>query len=69
MNETGYFLKHLMTYKKAVGEFSLDLYYDNVQDKCVAKISFFCEDANDIHFRNEDMNDCLLDAYAFLQKL
>ena len=52
--------------------FSCDVYFDNLSNEFVCKISnIHCDSARlpDIHFRNVRLIDSMLDAYSYLKKI
>ena len=53
---------------KQYGHFSLDIYYNDLDNTFVAKLSriIFDKSYSDIHFRNVELFDSMLDAYNYL---
>lgn len=68
-------MKAIMSFKKSVGEFSMDLYYNNLENEFVCKFFFpYGEKDNKVvtkiyHVRNELIGSCLIEALEFITRV
>ena len=61
-------LKDINQFKKKF-QFSLDIYYNDIDSTFVCKVHGYGDDLDEnIHFRNKHLVDSLLDAYSFCKE-